>query len=104
MPDDEIFELDDDEAEDDGLLDPSDTLEGEPDDDPLDPGYEPPDRWSAGEGFGTTLAEERQGESLDQLLAGEEPEPDPDAGGGLPQGAPPASDHADPRAGRRVAQ
>ena len=29
------------------------------------------------ERFGTTLAEEREGESLDQLLAEEEPEPDP---------------------------
>jgi uncharacterized protein DUF5709 len=104
MPDDEEFELDDDEAEDDGLLDPSDTLEGEPDDDPLDPGYEPPDRWSAGERFGTTLTEERQGESLDQLLAEEEPEPDPYAEGDLPQDAPLAADYEEPRAGRLVAE
>jgi hypothetical protein len=65
------------DLEDDGVLDPSDTLEGEPGDDPLDQGYAAPDRWSAGEGFGTTSAEERAGESLDQLLAEEEPEPDP---------------------------
>jgi Family of unknown function (DUF5709) len=57
--------------------DASDTLDGDPGDDPLDQGIAPPDRWSAGEGFGTTAAEEQEGESLDQLLAEEEPEPDP---------------------------
>jgi hypothetical protein len=64
-------------AEDDGVLDASDTLEGNPGDDPLDAGVIPPDRWSAGEGYGTTLAEEEAGESLDQHLAEEEPEADP---------------------------
>jgi hypothetical protein len=57
--------------------DASDTLDGNPGDDPLDQGIAPPDRWSAGEGFGTTAAEEQEGETLDQLLAEEEPEPDP---------------------------
>jgi hypothetical protein len=57
--------------------DASDTLDGNPGDDPLDQGIAPPDRWSAGEGFGTTAPEEQEGESLDQLLAEEEPEPDP---------------------------
>jgi hypothetical protein len=57
--------------------DASDTLDGDPGDDPLDQGIAPPDRWSAGERFGTTAAEEQEGESLDQLLAEEEPEPDP---------------------------
>jgi hypothetical protein len=61
------------------VLDASDTLEGPPGDDPLDAGVIPPDRWSAGEGYGTTLAEEEAGESLDQLLAEEEPEADPSA-------------------------
>ena len=81
MPDDETYDLEDEDPEDDGVLDASDTLEGDPGDDPLDTGIEPPDRWSAGERFGTTLAEERAGESLDQLLAEEEPEPDPYAEG-----------------------
>jgi hypothetical protein len=58
-------------------LDASDTLDGDPGDDPLDKGVAPPDRWSAGEGFGTTAEEEQEGESLDQLLGEEEPEPDP---------------------------
>ena len=79
MPD-ESFESstgpDDPDLEDDGTLDASDTLEGAPGDDPLDQGIIPPDRWSAGEGYGTTLSEERAGESLDQLLAEEEPDVD----------------------------
>jgi hypothetical protein len=58
-------------------LDASDTLDGDPGDDPLDQGIAPPDRWSPGEGFGTTAEEEEEGESLDQLLAEEEPDPDP---------------------------
>ena len=65
------------QLDDDGLLDASDTLLGQPGDDPLDPGYEPAERLSAAERFGTTLAEEREGESLDQLLAEEEPDIDP---------------------------
>ncbi len=104
MPDDETYELEDDDAEDDGVLDASDTLEGDPGDDPLDTGIEPADRWSAGERFGTTLAEERAGESLDQLLGEEDPEPDPYAEGDLPQDAPLASDYPEPRAGRLVAE
>lgn len=104
MSSDESFELEDSELEDDGVLDASDTLDGDPGDDPLDAGYIPPDRWSAGERFGTTLAEEREGESLDQLLAEEEPEADPYAEEDLPQDAPLASDHAEPRAGRLVAE
>jgi hypothetical protein len=62
--------------DDDGLLDSSDTLQGRPGDDTLDQGIDAGDRYSAGERFGTTLAEERQGESLDQLLAEEEPDID----------------------------
>ncbi len=53
--------LEDPEAEDDGVLDPEDALDGDPGDDPLDAGIIPADRWSAGERFGTTLAEERAG-------------------------------------------
>jgi hypothetical protein len=75
-------------------LDASDTLDGDPGDDPLDQGIAPPDRWSAGEGFGTTAEEQREGESLDQLLAEEEPEPDPYAEAGR--------DEPDDNAGRRA--
>ena len=111
------------ELEDDGVLDASDTLDGDPGDDPLDQGIVPADRWSAGERYGTTLAEERAGESLDQLLAQEQPEPDPYADDALSTGDPSGragdevdeqwadedvdglllDDGPDPRAGRLVA-
>ncbi|WP_250282929.1 MULTISPECIES: hypothetical protein [unclassified Frankia] len=45
--------------------------------DPLDDGWDPPDRFGPGERFGTTAQEQRAGESLDSLLAQEQPEPDP---------------------------
>ena len=44
---------------------------------PLDEGYSPPEKWSVGEGFGNTPYEEEVGETLDQRIAQEEPEPDP---------------------------
>ena len=44
---------------------------------PLDEGYSPPEKWSAGEGFGTTAEEALEGETLDQRLAQEEPDVDP---------------------------
>ena len=44
---------------------------------PLDEGYSPPEKWSVAEGYGNTPYEEEVGESLDQRLAQEEPEPDP---------------------------
>jgi Family of unknown function (DUF5709) len=100
--------LEDTDLADDGVLDASDTLEDsdDPYDDPLDQGILPADRWSAGERFGTTLAEERQGESLDQLLAEEDPEPDPYADPGadpdLPREGPEPYDEPQPRAGRLV--
>lgn len=45
--------------------------------DPMDEGYSPPERWSAGQGFGNTAYEAEIGESLDQRIKQEEPEPDP---------------------------
>ena len=44
---------------------------------PLDEGYSPPEKWSAAQGFGNTPLEEELGETLDQRIAQEEPEPDP---------------------------
>jgi hypothetical protein len=116
VPDDDAYEQDD--IEDDGVLDASDTLAGNPGDDPLDPGYLPTDRWSAGMRYGSTEAEERAGESLDQLLAEEEPDVgfDPDEEE-LPEDAEGDEDAADedvdglllddgpdPRSGRLVAE
>ncbi|MFF5448070.1 DUF5709 domain-containing protein [Streptomyces sp. NPDC012888] len=51
---------------------------GEPDlDQTMDTGYSPPDRPLASTRFGTTAGEQHTGETLDQRLAQEEPEPDP---------------------------
>ena len=69
-----------DDIEDEGVLDAADTLDDDAVEDPLDVGVEPPDRWAGANRFGTTPAEARAGESLDQLLAEEEPDVDPYAG------------------------
>lgn len=45
--------------------------------DELDRGYSPPEKYSAGQGYGNTPWEEEHRESIDQRLAQEEPEPDP---------------------------
>ncbi|HWG26160.1 DUF5709 domain-containing protein [Actinospica sp.] len=61
--------------EDEGVLQPADTLETDDlSEDPLDTGISPPERHPASERFGVTEAEQRQGESLDQRLAQERPE------------------------------
>lgn len=44
---------------------------------PLDEGFSPPEKWSAGQGYGNTPLEEHLGESLDQRLQQEVEEPDP---------------------------
>jgi hypothetical protein len=46
-------------------------------DEPLDEGYSPPEKWSPAQGWGNTPLEEEMGETLDQRLAQEVPEPDP---------------------------
>ncbi|WP_089155567.1 DUF5709 domain-containing protein [Micromonospora sp. NBS 11-29] len=63
-------------AEDDGVLDASDTLD-DSGGDPLDTGIAAADHWTAANRFGTTAAEERAGDSLAHLLAQEEPDVDP---------------------------
>ncbi len=65
-------------------------------DDPLDEGYSPPEREPAHLRHGVTREEMRQGETLDERLAEEEPDVDPYAD---------VNDYgtADPRAGRLVA-
>ena len=73
MPDETRHESAD--LEDYQVMDSSATLDDAPGADPLDRGVIPPERWSAGMRFGTTESEQADGESLDQLLAEEEPEP-----------------------------
>jgi hypothetical protein len=92
-------------AEDDGVLDASDTLDDDKVADPLDTGIAPADRWSGANRFGTTPAEERAGESLDQLLAQEEPDVDPyDEGDDDEDELTRRGYEEDPRAGRLVAE
>jgi len=114
MPDETRHESAD--LEDYEVQDTSDTLDGDPGDDPLDRGVIAPQRWSAAIRFGTTAAEQEAGESLDQLLAEEEPDIVPDVDDERPEdiaGDEDAGDEdvdglllddgPDPRAGRLVA-
>jgi Family of unknown function (DUF5709) len=98
------------------VLDGSETLDGVPGDDPLDRGLVPPSRWSAGMRSDSTTANKDESESLDQLLAEEEPE----AGSDLDEASADEDwdenateddvarldldDSPDPRAGRLVAE
>ena len=77
-------------------LQPEDTLVDRGLDDALDEGYSPPDREPKNLSHGTTLEEERAGDSLEERWAQEEHEVDPYAD---------ETDHgtADRRAGRLVA-
>ncbi len=97
--------------------DAADTLDGDLGDDPLDRGVIPPQRWTSASRFGTTGAEQEDGESLDQLLAEEEPDIPSARGEDQPAdiaGDPDAADEdvdglllddgPDPRAGRLLAE
>lgn len=94
-----------------------DTLDGDPGDDPLDRGVAPPQRWSAAIRYGTTAGEQDAGESLDQLLAKEEPDIAPEIDDQRPEDLAGDEDAADedadglllehgpdPRAGRLVSE
>ena len=59
-------------AAEDTLVDPERDVADE-----LDRGYSPREDWSAGQGFGNTPFEEATGETLEQRVAQEDPEPDP---------------------------
>jgi len=118
MPDETRPESQD--LEDYDVQEPSDSLEADLGYDPLDRGVAPPQRWSAGMRYGTTAQEQEEGESLDQMLAKEEPDPaldiaeDEDEGLAGTEGDEDAADEdvdglllddgPDPRAGRLVAQ
>jgi len=61
--------------DDEDQLPSEDTLDDRGVEDLLDEGYSPPEHPRGVDAFGTTLAEQRQGESLEQRLAHEEPDP-----------------------------
>jgi hypothetical protein len=64
-----------DESTDDNTPDPENELTGDgPDVDPLETGIAPPDRWSEGQRYGTTPAEQEEGEGLERRLAREVPD------------------------------
>jgi len=114
MPDETRHESAD--LEDYSVQDPSDSLIGDPESDPLDRGVAPPERWSAAMKFGSTADEQEAGESLDQLLAEEEPDDALDLDDDLPEDDEDTDeadeyldgllldDGPDPRAGRLVAE
>ena len=116
MPDETRHESAD--LEDYSVQDPADSLLADPEGDPLDRGVAPPERWSAAMKFGSTADEQEEGESLDQLLAEEEPDDalDLDGDDDLPEDDEDADeadeyldgllleDGPDPRAGRLVAE
>lgn len=84
-------------VDDETQLQPEDTLVDRGVDDVLDEGYSPPDREPPHLRNAPTGQEQREGESLQDRLAQEEPEPDPYDEGALDPGA------EDARAGRLVA-
>jgi hypothetical protein len=90
--------------EDDGVLEPADTLESDDlREDVLDTGVDAGEAYRGATRFGTTSEEERTGESLDQLLAEEEPDVAPDAPW-TDEDDPSDDDRAtQPRSGRLVA-
>jgi hypothetical protein len=67
-------------------LQPADTLDDRGVDDVLDEGYSPPEKLQGSRSHGTTARELAEGESLEDRLAQEEPEPDPydEAHAGIP--------------------
>lgn len=83
---DNVYQPDDAEGrEDDGILDPEDTL-SDREADPYDEGWSPPERPLAVNHVGTTAREQHEGETLDQRLAEEVPDPalgEPDDSNGI---------------------
>jgi hypothetical protein len=92
---DSVYESGVEDAED---LDPAENLTGDglDLDEPLDTGYSPPDYRPRATRYGTTGLEQAEGETLDQRLAEEEPDIDP-------EDTDDDGSEADPRAGRLVA-
>jgi hypothetical protein len=89
-------------VDDENQLQPEDTLLDRGLEDALDEGYSPPEKWSAAQRYGNTPYEEEVGESLEQRIAQEVPEPDPYALAELDSDEPPG-EVGTMRAGRLVA-
>ncbi|MEW5354523.1 DUF5709 domain-containing protein [Streptomyces sp. 16-176A] len=96
------------EQEDAAPLDMQDAVDERTYDDTLDEGYSPPEKPLGVDKYGTTAAEQHEGETLDQRLAQERPdvgEPEGDGVGDLPggEGEPVDPEAGTDRAGRLVA-
>jgi len=90
-------------VDDEDQLQEEDTLVDRGLDDTLDEGYSAPEKWSPAEGYGNTQLEEEMGETLDQRLRQEEPEPDPYAEA-ADEGEQVGGEVGEDRAGRLVAE
>lgn len=60
--------------------------------DPLEEGVEPPEHWSGVDQYGTTPNEQREGETLDERLAEESPDVEPEPVPERPRAATPDSE------------
>ncbi|MFH9133810.1 DUF5709 domain-containing protein [Streptomyces sp. NPDC017524] len=104
---DDVYQPQDDDGADRPNVEPDleNTLDERDLDDRMEEGYSPPDRPLAVNRFGTTGAEVRHGESLDQRLAQETDDVEPPDGDGIGdlaegEGEPLAAAEREPRAGR----
>ncbi|MEH0548760.1 DUF5709 domain-containing protein [Streptomyces sp. B21-105] len=98
----------DEEQEDGAPLDLQDAVDERTYDDALDEGYSPPEKPLGVTRYGTTAAEQHDGESLDQRLAQEVPDVSAPVGDGVGdlqggEGEPVDAEAGDRRAGRLVA-
>ncbi|WP_327287175.1 DUF5709 domain-containing protein [Streptomyces sp. NBC_01198] len=84
-------------------LDMEDALGEDDYDQELDKGYSPPERPYAVNADGTTAAEQREGESLDERLAEEVPDVRPEQGDGIGDSTDTEGEPLDPEAGDRRA-
>ena len=103
-----------DQQDDEGVLDPADTLVDRGVAEALDEGYSPPERPLGVEHYGVTADEQQRGESLDQRLAEEVPDQNAAVEYGDPDGVPEPEtaegadgglqdQEEDPRSGRLIA-
>ncbi|SHL40545.1 DUF5709 domain-containing protein [Actinacidiphila paucisporea] len=98
---DDVYQPDKDSEilEDAGPLEVEDTLEDRGFPQVFDEGYSPPDRPLAVDEIGTTAAEQRSGESLDERLPRERPDVQPDLDDGLGDASDTDGELVDPEAG-----
>ena len=90
-------------AEDDGVIEPGDSLNDDPRVDVLDTGVDAGEGYRGATRYGTTAEEARTGETLDQILSEEEPDVGVDDAEWTDEDSPRDEGVAQDRAGRLVA-